>query len=227
MYFVIKTSRLVATSACRFSHRQLVYVPIQLYVSNQAIDASIKDRPGWHGAPSPAPSFSAVLPPNSSLSVMSRRQSSRASNPPSRSDAVAQHSNGGSRSRSRQRSGSTSDSQMVVARSRSRSSRPLSSTRSTTGVAVSPPSEHLTPLQEEETIFIDESALSGDDDDSIDEPVRRRSHRPRVDDDEAVHLDPTTDLLYNADDQEKIPSTADIRHFFARSSEGTVCNDCK
>lgn len=81
----------------------------------------------------------------------------------------------------------------------------------------------MAPVSEEE-IVIDE--FSGSDDESSDEPVRRRSRREPAADD-AVHLDPSTDLLYNAEEQEKVPTTADIRHFFSRTSEGTVCNDCK
>jgi hypothetical protein len=49
---------------------------------------------------------------------------------------------------------------------------------------------------------------------------------------ECMHDDTTppslnTDPLYHVEEQEKLPSTADIRHFFERTSEGTVCSYCK
>lgn len=34
-------------------------------------------------------------------------------------------------------------------------------------------------------------------------------------------------LVYTTEEQEKVPSTADVQHFFERTSKGTVCRDCK
>ncbi|KIJ19287.1 hypothetical protein PAXINDRAFT_7787 [Paxillus involutus ATCC 200175] len=42
-----------------------------------------------------------------------------------------------------------------------------------------------------------------------------------------MQLNSSTDPLCNFEEQEKVPSTADIRHFFDRTSEETVCKYCK
>ncbi|KAF8835923.1 hypothetical protein BDN67DRAFT_984292 [Paxillus ammoniavirescens] len=41
------------------------------------------------------------------------------------------------------------------------------------------------------------------------------------------HLNSSTDPLCNFEEQEKVPSTADIRHFFDRTLKETVCKYCK
>jgi hypothetical protein len=102
----------------------------------------------------------------------------------------------------------------------------MSSTRSSTAAA-SPPSaqtaqQSLTSLPEEEEIIIDESMLSGEDDTlSDDEPVRRRSHRPRVED-EAMHLDPNTDPLIMQTNRRKFLP----RRTFAISFRGPLRPRC-
>lgn len=147
-----------------------------------------------------------------------RSQSRRVPNP--RSDDAPDYppeaQNRGSRSRSRQHP--TSNSQTVAPRSRSSRS---SSTTSTTVVAVQA-RRNMTPLSEEE-IDID-AGLSDPGDESGDEPprLRHRPRRPEVDDD-AMQLDPASDPIYNTKEQEKLPTTADVRHFFEKTAENMVC----
>jgi hypothetical protein len=59
------------------------------------------------------------------------------------------------------------------------------------------------------------------------EPPRTRSRRHDAGDENAMQLDPTNDPLYNLDEPEKVPTTADIQHFFERTPEGSVCTYCK
>lgn len=81
----------------------------------------------------------------------------------------------------------------------------------------------------EEEIIIDEALITDSEDESMDlvDPPRARSRRPETGDEHGIQLDPSNDPLYNLEGQERIPTTADIRHFFERTAEGSVCNYCK
>jgi hypothetical protein len=79
----------------------------------------------------------------------------------------------------------------------------------------------------EETEEIDIDVPLTSEDESDDETLRHRSRHRETEHDDPMQLNATTDPLYNLEHQEKVPSTADIRHFFERTSDGTVCKFCK
>lgn len=87
----------------------------------------------------------------------------------------------------------------------------------------------MEPIEDEE-IYIDEALISGSDSDG-DEPPRVRTHRQthgtENDEDTIQSSVAASDPLCSPEEQEKIPTTADIRHFFERTSEDTVCRYCK
>ncbi|KIJ11758.1 hypothetical protein PAXINDRAFT_15341 [Paxillus involutus ATCC 200175] len=137
---------------------------------------------------------------------------------------IAQPLHSGPAKRPRQRSGSTSDTQTAVPCPRPR---PRSSKSSTTAahlpstLARHQPMDHLS----EEEIIINNPSSSGTE--SSDGLLHHRSRRHEAEADDAMQLNSSTDLLCNFEEQEKVPSTADIRHFFDRTSEETVCKYCK
>ena len=54
-----------------------------------------------------------------------------------------------------------------------------------------------------------------------------RSHHCCADPKDKMQVDPASDLLNSVDDQEKVPTTTDIQHFFERTSDSTTCRPCK
>lgn len=76
----------------------------------------------------------------------------------------------------------------------------------------------------EEEIVIDEDDFSDSDEEA---PPRARTRRNVEDGNDGTHLNPATDPLYRLEEQEKVPTTADIRHFFERTADGTVCRPCR
>jgi hypothetical protein len=77
----------------------------------------------------------------------------------------------------------------------------------------------------EEEIIIDDPSSS--DTKSSDGFLCHQSRRHEAEADDVMQLNSSTDPLCNFEEQEKVPSTADIRHFFDRTSEETVCRYCK
>ncbi|KIK74716.1 hypothetical protein PAXRUDRAFT_113922, partial [Paxillus rubicundulus Ve08.2h10] len=79
-------------------------------------------------------------------------------------------------------------------------------------------------LSEEEIII---NNPSSSDTKSSDGLLCHRSRRHEAEADDAMQLNSSTDPLCNFEEQEKVLSTADIQHFFDRTSEETVCKYCK
>ncbi|KIJ12677.1 hypothetical protein PAXINDRAFT_14439 [Paxillus involutus ATCC 200175] len=79
-------------------------------------------------------------------------------------------------------------------------------------------------LSEEEIIIDDPSSFGTESSDGL---LRHRSHCHEAEADDVMQLNLSTDPLCNFEEQEKVLSTADIQHFFDRTSEETVCKYCK
>ncbi|KAF8835415.1 hypothetical protein BDN67DRAFT_1015578 [Paxillus ammoniavirescens] len=77
----------------------------------------------------------------------------------------------------------------------------------------------------EEEIIIDDPSSS--DTESSDGLLHHQLHCHEAEADDVMQLNSSTDPLCNFEEQEKVLSTADIRHFFNRTLEETVSKYCK
>ena len=84
-----------------------------------------------------------------------------------------------------------------------------------------PAQASLQPLTEEGSEPPDSDAESNE------ELPCGRLHHGCADPEDEMQVDPATDLLNSVDDQEKVLTTVDTRHFFERTSDSTTCRPCK